>query len=258
MKTIAALFASFYLTLSFIDLSAIEGKNLHPLFENYGLDVKNQGSRGTCSVFAIVGVLEFEFAHTKGLITPLSVEYLNWASNMVTGQIVDGSFFNDALNGLLKHGICSDEYFPYYFTNYTKKVEPSGAALKDAQTRKKADLVWIKEWDPRNGMNESQLTLVRKMLDAEHPVAIGFQWPKREEQYRKMVNGMMYVPPREGVYDGHSIIIVGYQEDQSAPGGGYFIFKNSVGMDWEDNGYGKMPYDYAARYANDGVVINLK
>ena len=258
MKTLALIVGCYFTSFIAADAAGMEEKNLRPLFEKYGIDVKNQGSRGTCSVFALIGVLEFEYAHKKDQTTPLSVEYLNWASNKVTGQIVDGSFFGDALNGLLNYGVCSNEYFPYYFTNYTKKVEPSEAAIVDAGYRKSAELIWIKEWNPKNGMNESQLSMVRKMIDAEHPVAVGFQWPRKEEQYRKMINGMMYVPPREGVYDGHSIIIVGYRDDASAPGGGYFIFKNSFGKDWEDQGYGKMPYEYAAKYANDGVVINLK
>lgn len=259
MKRISAVIAACYFsTCVALNIEAQQGKSLRPLFEKYGIDVKNQGKRGTCSVFAIVGLLEFEYAHSRNEPIPLSVEYLNWASNKVTGKIVDGSFFSDAITGLLKYGICSNDYFPYYFTDYTKKVEPSDAAIRDAEQRKIIEPTWIKQWDPKTGMNESQLSIVRKMIDQEHPVAIGFQWPKTDKQYSKMVNGMMYIPPREGVFDGHSIIIVGYQDDASAPGGGYLIFKNSFGKDWEDHGYGKMPYEYAAKYANDGVVLIVK
>jgi hypothetical protein len=258
MKTTAILITALYLSFNFIDAKAIEGKNLRPLFEKHGIEVRNQGSRGTCSVFALVGVLEFEYAHSLNQPVTLSVEYLNWASNKATGKIVDGSFFNDALDGLLKYGICTDDYFPYYFTNYTKKVEPSDAAINEAEGRKNARLIWIKEWDPKNGMSEAQLDMVKKSLDEEHPVAIGFQWPKKDEQYRKIVNGLMSVPPREGVFDGHSIIIVGYQDDPKISGGGHLIFKNSYGREYEDQGYGKMPYEYVYKYANDGVAIRLK
>lgn len=258
MKTVFTFITACCFSTCFtVSLPAQEGKNLMPLFEKYGIDIKDQGTRGTCSVFALVGVLEFEYAHTRNQATPLSVEYLNWASNKITGIIKDGSFFDAALDGLLKYGICSNEYFPYYFTNYSKKVEPSEAAILDAETRKNAELFWIKEWDPSNGINEVQLAKVKEMIDAEHPVAIGFQWPKKEEQYQKMINGMMYVPPREGVYDGHSVIVIGYQDEASAPGGGYFIIKNSFGKNWGDMGYGKMPYEYAANYANDVVAVIL-
>lgn len=60
-----------------------QGTNLRPLFEKYGISVKNQGSRGTCSVFAVVGLIEFERANVLGDNTPLSVEFLNWAANQV-------------------------------------------------------------------------------------------------------------------------------------------------------------------------------
>lgn len=258
MKKIALLISACFWVINLLNASNLDSTNLRPLFERYGIEIKNQGNRGTCSVFALVGILEFEYAHTMNQNIPLSVEYLNWASNMSTGEIVDGTFFDDAIKGLLKYGICSDDLFPYYMTNYNKKVEPSNAAIKDAESRKHAELVWIKQWDPNTGMDESQIVMVKKLLDAEHPVAIGFQWPKKDNNYRRMIDGKMYIPPREGVYDGHSIIIVGYQDDLKVPGGGYFIFKNSFGKDWEDQGYGKMPYEYAAKFANDGVAIYVK
>lgn len=177
------------------------------MFEKYGITVKDQGSRGTCSVFAIVGVLEFEYAHRLRQTEPLSVEYLNWASKMVTDEIIDGSFFNDAIDGLKKYGICSNDYFPYYYTNYTKKVQPSDAALKDAEGRKNAEIIWIKEWDPEKGMTLEQLNIVKHQINEEHPVAIGFQWPKKGEQFRRMVNGMMYVPPREGTRNSDTHVV---------------------------------------------------
>lgn len=231
--------------------------NLKPLFDQYGLTVREQGGRGTCSVFAIVGLMEFEYAHRYGQKVNLSVEFLNWASNRVTGETEDGSFFSDALTGLLKYGICEDSLFPYYSRNYTKKVAPSEAALIDAKERRRAQIVWIKEWDPNIGMSWDQIGQVKAEIRAQHPVAIGFQWPKNEEQYRRQVDGLMSVPPREGVFDGHSIIMAGYQDDPKAPGGGWFLFRNSHGAGYGEGGYGKMPYEYLSRYANDGVSVRV-
>ena len=100
--------------------------------------------------------------------------------------------------------------------------------------------------------------MVKEQIRNEHPVAIGFQWPKKDEKYRKMENGIMIIPPWEGFFDGHSIIMGGFKDDPSVAGGGYFIFKNSHDKDYGENGYGKMPYEYLAKYANDGVAIHLK
>ena len=56
------------------------------------------------------------------------------------------------------------------------------------------------------------------------------------------------------VFDGHSVLLVGYRDDASQPGGGVFIFRNTNrgGRD------GFMPYHYAQAYLNDAVWIEAK
>jgi len=238
--------------------SQAQEKDLRPLFEKYNIGIYNQGERGTCSVFAVTGLLEFEYANTLGqTVLPLSVEYLNWASNKIVGETVDGSYFSDAVKALKKYGICENALFPYYVQNYTNKVEPSFAAIKDAKKRRGVTAIWIKDWNPSTGMSNIQILQVKTQIKNIHPVAIGFRWPKKDEKYRKIVNGLMIVPPEEGVFDGHSVLLVGFKDDKDIPGGGYFIFKNSYGKEYGENGYGKMPYEYVRKYANDGVAIHI-
>ncbi len=93
-------------------------------------------------------------------------------------------------------------------------------------------------------------------MDNEHPVAIGFQWPKNNQDIREQ--GELVVVERENVFDGHSVLIVGYQDDADAPGGGYLIFKNSHGDAFGDKGYGRVPYAYALLYANDAIALRVK
>ena len=90
MKKIALLISACFWVINLLNASNLDSTNLRPLFERYGIEIKNQGNRGTCSVFALVGILEFEYAHTMNQNIPLSVEYLNWASNMSTGEIEIG------------------------------------------------------------------------------------------------------------------------------------------------------------------------
>ena len=58
--------------------------------------------------------------------------------------------------------------------------------------------------------------------------------------------------PPEAVFDGHSVMLVGYRDDETQSGGGVFIFRNSShgGRD------GFMPYSYAREYMNDSVWIS--
>jgi C1A family cysteine protease len=56
------------------------------------------------------------------------------------------------------------------------------------------------------------------------------------------------------VFDGHSVLLVGYRDDAAQPGGGLLLIRNSgeAGPD------GALPYAYASQYMNDAAVIDLE
>lgn len=53
----------------------------------------------------------------------------------------------------------------------------------------------------------------------------------------------------------HGLLLVGYEDDPKALGGGYFIIRNSLGEDWGDKGYGRMPYAYLECFALEAGTI---
>lgn len=53
----------------------------------------------------------------------------------------------------------------------------------------------------------------------------------------------------------HGMLIVGYVDSASSPGGGYFIVHNSLGEAWGNRGYGKLPYAYVACFALEAGTI---
>jgi Cysteine protease len=231
--------------------------DLRSRYAAYGLEPRAQGRRGTCSLFALVGVLEFERAATGGARPGerLSVEFLNWASHQTNGRRQDGSFFSDALEGLRRFGICGESLLPYA-ESYDADAAPPDAALRDAQKRRTDFRVhWIKEWDVKTGLTEEHLTAIRRRLAEGHPVAAGMRWPKKAT-FAPGTRLIVHPPPRD-VFDGHSVVLVGYTDDPGLPGGGAFLFRNSSGPDWEEGGYARISYAYARDYVNDAVAVTL-
>ena len=66
---------------------------------------------------------------------------------------------------------------------------------------------------------------------------------------------MMRVPPKSQIFDGHCVILVGYEDDDAVLGGGSFLFRNSWGADWADGGYAKMPFALLDFCINDAYSI---
>ncbi len=224
--------------------------DLRPMFEQWGLAVRPQGPRGTCSVFTVTGALEFARARRHGDGVPLSVEYLNWASNDAIHDATDGGFFSDLWKGFEAHGVCPDSDQPYAAT-FDPGLKPAEPATRHAAELRGDgyELHWIKPWDVTTGLTDAHLAEIKATLARRWPVCGGFRWPKAEQWN----DGVLQFAPPEGVRDGHSVLLVGYRDDAHAPGGGTFVFRNSGNPKMD----GRMTYEYAKAYMNDAAWIGF-
>lgn len=227
--------------------------DLGPELGRLGLTPRSQGGRNTCSLFAVTALAELEAARaTAGRPKRLSTEFLVWAANEATGRGGDQAMFYEAVHGLNVLGICADELMPYAGER-GPALPPSAAARADARGRAQQWQVhWIKRWDVRRPLSDAQVLAVRTTLAVGQPVACGLRWPKVLKGHK-----LVEVPPPDGVYDGHSIVLTGYRDDPAKRGEGVFLFRNSHGPRWGDRGYGVMSYAYARAYANDALWLKL-
>ena len=53
----------------------------------------------------------------------------------------------------------------------------------------------------------------------------------------------------------HEMLVVGYEDDRTAPGGGWFVVRNSWGSDWGEGGYGRVPYAYVECFCTEAGTI---
>jgi len=224
-------------------------KDLRPELKKAGVTPRQQGARGTCSVFTIAAALEYAFAKSNKPAGRLSVEYLNWASNQVVGHAVDGGFFSDLWKGWRAWGICRESELPYA-KNFDAAQKPDDAVIaagKELAAAANLRLHWIKRWNVRTGLTSQQMTSLKETLARGWPVCAGLRWPKNEE----WSDGLLQMRPPQEVFDGHSILLTGYQEDATQPGGGAFTFYNTNHPDMNC----RMTWEYAAAYMNDAAWI---
>jgi C1A family cysteine protease len=232
--------------------------DLRPKIKQMGITVRNQGNRGTCSVFAMTFLLEYMYARKEHYPSPdFSEEYLNYASNLAINQYSDGGFF-DALDlGYQKYGIVKESQAPYHNSYDPPYVAPPRLLQVGEAIEPRYKAHFIKAWNVNTGMTAGELKSIQQVLDSGRPVAVGCRWPSNFKT--ETIHGIqiMKTPPASGVFDGHSIDLVGYKASNLFPGGGYFIFRNSYGTGFGAEGYGFMSFDYASKYVNDSVDYSL-
>lgn len=231
--------------------AAPDSVDLRPALTKWGLKPRNQGSRPTCSVFTFTSALEFAAANAQQHGERLSVEFLNWAANQTGRGARDGGFFSEMWDGFAAHGICAEKEMPYQ-TEFNAANSPSAEVQAEAKAKLTLGLQlhWIKKWNVKTGLSANEFADVKKTLDRGWPACAGLRWPKQD----KWQEDVLQMCPPEEVFDGHSVLLVGYRDDANQPGGGVFIFRNTNrgGRD------GFMPYAYAQAYINDAVWIESK
>ncbi|MCC6123374.1 MAG: DUF2961 domain-containing protein [Pirellulales bacterium] len=225
--------------------------DLRPWLEKWELAPRVQGDRPTCSVFVVTEALEYAFAAKQGQGARLSVEFLNWAKNRAGNSADDGAFFSDLWKGYEVYGICPEADVPYR-DQFDPALKPDEKSLAQGKAflPHGMRLHWIKEWDPNKGVNAEQLAEIKRTLARGWPVGGGFLWPSN----KKLENNVLKVVPRSEVVDGHSVLLVGYRDDEKQPGGGVFLFRNTSGESRDS----EMTYEYALTYMNDAIWIDYE
>ena len=224
--------------------------DLRPVFEERGLARRTQGQRGTCSVFVVAGALEFAAARQQRHAECFSVEFLNWGANRIDGKNKDGGFFTDLWRAFAAYGICSETAMPYR-ASFDPALVPTPQALTEAKARLALGLQhhWIKEWNVKTGLTQEQLLAIKRTLSQGWPVCAGLRWPRKPV----WSDDVLQMCPAEAVYDGHSVLLVGYRDAPKQLGGGRLLFRNTG-----DGGRDAfMPYTYARSYLNDAVWIDF-
>lgn len=199
-----------------------------------------QGPRNTCVAFAVLALYQF----ATGDFSDLSEQFVYWACKE-RDRIphIGGTRPSVAFAVLRELGVCREAVWPYNSTP-TPGAEGQGppppAALQDAAVRRIRSMQQLPARDVR---------LLQAALAERKPVLIGLTIREHwTTTWQARVAGRVRAPlPGEAEAGGHALALFGYRDDPAAPGGGYFIARNSWGTSWATSnpdgaGYCHIPY----------------
>ena len=227
----------------------IEGKI--DLRENFQ-EIKHQGKRNTCSVFAATALIEYIIWVQDDIKIDLSEAYNYWAAKKfaLTNDFLKEAYTNiDGLAGYLaveaySYGCMDEKNWKYENENWLKKND------KRCKTIDNKHIMECFTGIPPKNSKKLEYTAQAIFIDRENigqyilqeekPVAMNIFW------YFDAVDekGNFRIPTEEDIdKGGHVILLVGYNSETKM-----FIFRNSWGTKWGDNGYGTIPEEYIINY----------
>lgn len=207
--------------------------DLRPEIMRRGIAIRNQMGRPTCSVQAMVFLLEYQYSRLlSDDFAHLSVEYSNHFANVVEGDREDGHCFFQCEHGYDQYGIVRERLWPYAPTWPYAYEHAQALATEDMIQEGKRMLHpslhlsgrYLKPLGDSKGLTDAQFSDLLDTLCQGIPVAVGRD---------------------------HSLVAVGYRMDANAAGGGMFLFRNSYGTNMDFSGYQEESFQSVRETVND-------
>jgi C1A family cysteine protease len=243
--------------LSYIDLRA------------YCSPIEDQGSLGSCSAQAAIGLVEMMERRWGGEYVDASALFVYKATRNLLGWTGDtGGYLRTAMKALRLFGAAPEEFWPYEIDNLD--IEPTPAAYACAQNYKTLQYARL---DSTGIGGEELLQAIKGSLCAECPVMFGFNVFESLDHHADIP----FPGPIDRAIGGHAVLAVGYDDHRPntfGPGqplseedsdirernrNGALLIRNSWGTEWGDEGYGWLPYGYVTDgHADDFWIAFLQ
>ncbi len=209
--------------------------------------IENQGSLGSCTAHAGVGMIEYLEHRAFGKHIDASRRFLYKATRELAGFKGDsGAFLRNTMGAMRIFGVPPESYWPYAIADFDK--EPPAFCYAFGQNFQATTYYRL---DPPGTSPKNLLTSIKAHIASKLPAMFGFTvyqsiWTAK--------GGMVPFPfAADKVAGGHAIMAVGYDDGlkidnkHGTTTRGALLFRNSWGPSWGDGGYGWLPYEYVLR-----------
>jgi C1A family cysteine protease len=216
--------------------------------------VENQGSLGSCTANAGVGLMEYFERRAFGKHIDASRLFLyKTTRNLLHWTGDTGAFIRTTMGAMILFGVCPEEYWLYKISDFEK--EPPAFCYSFAENYKTIQYYRL---DPSGTSRELLLNRVKSFITAGLPSMFGFTVFNSINQAEN--DGKIPYPcRRDRVLGGHAVVAVGFNdeieiENMTCEGKttGALLIRNSWGRGWGVNGYGWLPYVYV----NNGLAVD--
>lgn len=212
--------------------------------------IENQGSLGSCTANAGVGLLEYFERRAFGKHLDGSRLFLYKATRNLLGWTGDqGAYLRSTMKAMVLFGVPPEAHWAYKVTKFDD--EPPAFCYAFAQNYKAFKYYRL---DPPGTPKSQLLNAIKTNLAAGLPSMFGFTV---YSSIPPVGDGKGEIPfPQKGdtVEGGHAIVAVGYDDAKTiGKSKGALLIRNSWGAGWGVQGYGWLPY----AYVENGLAVDF-
>jgi len=228
--------------------------------------LRDQGDRGTCVAHAAAAVREFmEIQQRKRTGDKVQKEKIDlseqfiywWCKEKDKLPDVSGTYPNLGLQCLAEAGAPTETTWPYNPTptpGDESQGPPPKAAIEEAKRYRVSQVIHLNPHDI-----ESMKAALLQGKSVMIAIPIFDTWFNSQATRRY---GKINMPlPDEDQFGAHTVALVGYVDDDAAPGGGYFLLRNSWKPWGMENplgrGLGAIPYAFLQQFNTLADTIDL-
>lgn len=218
---------------------------------NWCSPIENQGSLGSCTAHAGVGLLEYFEIRAFGKHIDASRLFLyKTTRNLLHWTGDTGAFLRTTMGAMVLFGVPPEEYWPYTTARPDFDREPPAFCYSFAQNYQTIRYFRL---DPPGTDPNLLINKIKVLIAFGFPSMFGFTVYNSISQAR--ISGEIPFPcSRERIIGGHAVVAVGYDDGKKIKNTncwtetkGAFLIRNSWGTGWGDDGYGWIPYEYVRR-----------